>query len=252
MAKKRFYAVAVGRKPGIYPAWQGPGGARAEVDKFAGARYRGFPTRAEAVLWLRQETGGGRPPEEENAAVESIVTQSVPDGVLARAGGEDVRIYTDGACIGNPGPGGYGVVVLAGGQRSELSGGYRLTTNNRMELVACIVGLHTVEASVSVRLFSDSNYVVRAMSEGWAARWRAHGWWRNKREKAENTDLWAHLLELCDEREVEFVWVRGHSGHPMNERCDKLAMSAARRDDLPADEGYEQAVADAPEQLSLV
>ena len=142
-------------------------------------------------------------------------------------------------------------MLLEGQQRTELSGGYRQTTNNRMELMACIVGLRAYQGPGPVRVLSDSNYVVRAMTEGWAARWRAHGWWRNKREKAENSDLWMQLLKLADEREVEFVWVRGHSGHPLNELCDRLAMQAAHGRGLPADEEYEKSVSNAPDQLSF-
>lgn len=256
MAKNRFYAVAVGGQPGIYEAWDGSGGAREQVDGFRGARYRGFPTRAEAEAWLARETGIGRatdqaaePAPESTLRFAEVVSHGA---ILAQAGGEAVHIYTDGACVGNPGPGGYGVVIIEGDGRRELAGGFRLTTNNRMEILACIVGLRAYKGPAPVRLFSDSSYVVRAMSEGWAARWRAHGWWRNKRERAENVDLWAQLLELCEARDVEFVWVRGHSGHPMNERCDQLALEAARRSDLPPDRGYEEGIARAPEQLRFV
>lgn len=154
---------------------------------------------------------------------------------------KQVVIYTDGACLGNPGPGGYGAVLLYGGQRKELAGGFRLTTNNRMELMAAIVALRALKTKCSVKLHSDSQYVVQAIRQGWAARWQAQGWMRNKKEKAINPDLWAQLLELCREHEVEFIWVRGHAGNRENERCDELAVAAAQQAHLPADAGYEAA-----------
>ena len=150
-----------------------------------------------------------------------------------------VTIHTDGACIGNPGPGGYGVVLQFGEHRKELSGGYRLTTNNRMELMGPIKALQTLEQSYFVILYSDSRYVVDAIEKGWVERWRAKGWMRNKKDRAVNPDLWKCLLDLCSEHEVEFRWVRGHAGNRYNERCDRLATQAARQNGLPIDEGYE-------------
>jgi ribonuclease HI len=149
-----------------------------------------------------------------------------------------VDLYTDGACIGNPGPGGYGVVLLYKNVRKELSGGYRETTNNRMELMAAIVGLRALKQKCKVTLYSDSEYLINALSEGWAEKWRENGWKRNKRRRAFNPDLWRELLRLCDYHEIEFKWVRGHEGNAENERCDKLAMGAARQQNLPIDFGY--------------
>jgi ribonuclease HI len=148
-------------------------------------------------------------------------------------------IYTDGACLGNPGPGGYGVIVDGGGSCGEKSGGFRLTTNNRMEITAAIVGLESVPPKCSITLYSDSQYLVKAINEGWAVRWRSKNWMRTSKDKALNPDLWARLLKLCEEREVEFRWVRGHNGHSQNERCDQLANTAAKRGNLPVDKGYE-------------
>lgn len=150
-----------------------------------------------------------------------------------------VTVYTDGACSGNPGPGGYGIVLLYGSHRKELSGGYRTTTNNRMELMAAIVGLKALNEKCHVELNSDSEYVVNAMSEGWAKRWRTNGWKRNKKDKALNPDLWGQLLSLCDYHDVGFKWVRGHAGDSENERCDQLAVQAAQQVDLLADLEYE-------------
>ena len=153
-----------------------------------------------------------------------------------------MTIYTDGACLGNPGPGGYGVVLLYNDHRKEISGGFRLTTNNRMEIYAAIAGLSVLNCSCEVTLFTDSRYLADAMNKGWVRRWKANGWMRNNRDKALNVDLWERLLELCERHKVKFVWVKGHDGNPENERCDELSTSAARLSDLPADEGYERSV----------
>ncbi|MFO7772364.1 MAG: ribonuclease HI [Dehalococcoidia bacterium] len=149
-----------------------------------------------------------------------------------------VTIYTDGACIGNPGPGGYAAIILYQGERKELSGGYRRTTNNRMEIMAAIVGLGALRERCQVTLYSDSEYLVKAMSRGWAQRWRANGWKRNKREKALNPDLWERLLQLCERHEVHLRWIKGHAENAENIRCDELAMQAAQQPNLPVDEGY--------------
>ena len=154
------------------------------------------------------------------------------------AGGA-VIIYTDGACLGNPGPGGYGVVLLSDGNRKELSGGFRETTNNRMELMAAIVGLEALNDTGKVTLYSDSKYVVDAVAKGWAKRWRTNGWMRNRREAALNPDLWERLLTLAEGHQVDFRWVRGHRGVVENERVDRLATTAARGRDLPPDPGYQ-------------
>ncbi len=151
---------------------------------------------------------------------------------------EQVTNYTDGACLGNPGPGGYGAVLLYGSQRKELSGGFKLTTNNRMEITAALVALEALREPCRVTLFSDSQYLVYAMSKGWAQRWQDNGWKRNRREDAVNPDLWERMLELCRRHTVEFRWVRGHSGMKENERCDRLAVAAARDSVLPDDLGY--------------
>lgn len=150
-----------------------------------------------------------------------------------------VIIYTDGACLGNPGPGGYGVVLIYGKHRKELSGGFRLTTNNRMELSAAIAGLKSLKTPCIVTLHTDSQYLVNAMTKGWALKWREQGWMRTKKDRAQNPDLWEQMLALCSRHDVSFKWVRGHAGDMENERCDTLATTAARRNDLPPDEGYE-------------
>lgn len=138
-----------------------------------------------------------------------------------------VEIHTDGACSGNPGPGGYGVILRNGNYVKELSAGYKKTTNNRMELRAVIAGLKALKTKCKVDIFSDSKYIVDAVQNGWAKRWQMNNWYRNKRERALNPDLWQELLQLLDEHTVRFHWVKGHAGHRENERCDQLAVKAA-------------------------
>jgi len=147
-------------------------------------------------------------------------------------------LYTDGACSNNPGPGGYGVVLVYDSNRRELSGGFQRTTNNRMEIFAAIAGLEALKEPCRVTLTSDSQYLVNGIQKGWALKWKANGWMRNKKEKAINPDLWERLLRLCDIHDVHFEWVRGHAGHPENERCDELATAAARGPDKAVDSGY--------------
>lgn len=153
---------------------------------------------------------------------------------------KEVLLYTDGACSGNPGPGGYGTVLRYNGTQKELSGGFRRTTNNRMELLAAIAGLEALKEPCAVHLHSDSQYVVNAMAQGWAEHWRANGWRRNKKERAVNPDLWERLLTAAKRHRVSWVWVRGHNGDPLNERADRLAVAAAAAPGLPADSVYEQ------------
>jgi len=148
---------------------------------------------------------------------------------------KEVTIYSDGACSGNPGPGGYGVILSFNGVKKELSGGFRHTTNNRMELMGAIVGLEALKEKCSVTMVTDSRYIVDGIEKGWAKRWRANGWMRNKKEPAINPDLWERLLAGIEKHMVNFRWVRGHNGHPENERCDALAVAAAARSDLPED-----------------
>ena len=139
---------------------------------------------------------------------------------------KEVELYTDGACRGNPGRGGWGAILVYGKFERELSGGERETTNNRMELTAAIVGLEALKEPCRVTLYSDSKYLVDAFLLGWVESWRAHGW-RRGRDELKNPDLWARLYELTNIHEVNFVWVKGHNGHDYNERCDKLATAYA-------------------------
>lgn len=134
-----------------------------------------------------------------------------------------IDVYTDGSCRKNPGPGGWGVVLVYNGHEKELSGGEAETTNNRMELTAVIKALEAVKEPCHITLTSDSKYVIDALEKGWARSWQSKGWKRSDGSKALNPDLWEKLLALCEIHEIEFVWVKGHAGHPYNERCDELA-----------------------------
>ncbi len=142
---------------------------------------------------------------------------------------KQVKIFTDGACLGNPGPGGYGVILKYKDTEKELSGGEPETTNNRMELTAAIAALEALKTPCRVRLYSDSQYLINAFELGWLDKWKTSGWKRAHNAEVKNTDLWQRLSELTAIHKVEFVWVRGHDGHPENERCDSLANGFAKR-----------------------
>ena len=158
---------------------------------------------------------------------------------------QSVSIYTDGSARGNPGPGGYGAVLHfldpAGKlHKLELSCGYELTTNNRMELLAAIVALEALKRPCSVKLYSDSQYLVNAFNQHWVEGWLKRGWKNASKQPVKNVDLWKRLLAAKDPHTVEFIWVKGHAGHPENERCDELATAAADADGRLIDEGFAQ------------
>jgi ribonuclease HI len=149
-----------------------------------------------------------------------------------------VTIHTDGACLGNPGPGGFGAVLAFGDTKREISGGFRLTTNNRMELLAVIEALTSLTRPCAVTLVTDSRYVHDAIEKRWLASWQKKGWVNAEKKPVKNQDLWRRLIPLLVTHKVRFSWVRGHTGNPDNERCDVLARSAATKSGLPADTGY--------------
>lgn len=142
---------------------------------------------------------------------------------------KNVEIFTDGACSGNPGPGGWSAILRYNGNEKELSGGAADTTNNRMEITAVLQALTALKEPCNVTLYSDSQYVCNALKLGWAKKWKANNWMRNKKEPALNPDLWEKLLEQYDRHNVTVVWVKGHAGHPENERCDRLAVEQAKK-----------------------
>lgn len=237
--KKKYYAVVKGRKLGIYTHWFGPGGAHEQVDRFAGAIYKGFTRRDEALTFLKSTRNDENEPH--ITIAKNITTrQSSQDATSLDSNKAPVLIFTDGSALGNPGPGGYGAIIVRDNARFELSGGFRRTTNNRMELMACIVGLEQLTSPAVVRVTSDSRYVVDGIAKGWAERWQKNNWMRTKTEPALNADLWQRLLALCRVHSVAFKWIKGHAGHPENERCDQLAVSAASQSGLPPDTIYEE------------
>ncbi|MDR1563424.1 MAG: ribonuclease HI [Oscillospiraceae bacterium] len=142
---------------------------------------------------------------------------------------KQIEIFTDGSCSQNPGPGGWGAVLRYGGHEKELSGGCGETTNNRMELTAVIEALKCLKEPCSVTLTTDSQYIVNAVSKGWAKAWQAKNWRKGDGKPALNPDLWAELLDLLTKHNVSFNWVRGHNGHPENERCDSLAVEQTNK-----------------------
>lgn len=150
-----------------------------------------------------------------------------------------VELYTDGACSGNPGKGGYGAILKYGEKERRLSAGYRLTTNNRMELLAAIVGLEQLKYPCDVDLYSDSKYLADSVTKGWVYGWKKKGWRKSDGKPALNVDLWERLLVQLNRHQVTILWIKGHAGHPYNEQCDRMAVAAAAGSDLLEDTGYE-------------
>lgn len=228
MAPKKYYAIVSGRKPGIYDNWTE---AQEQVSGYTGAKFKGFPTRKEAEAWMKNPVYSRSAAKNRPKAAPSISDTAPKTG--------EVTIYTDGGACRNPGPGGYGIVQIYNNELKELSGGYQLTTNNRMELMGCIVALRELEyRNKPVTLYSDSSYVVNGIIKGWAKNWREKGWIKSDKKPAVNPDLWAELLDLVEDLNITFKWVKGHAGNPMNERCDELAVAAAKQEGLPVDAGY--------------
>jgi ribonuclease HI len=238
---KKLYIVVRGRQPGLYFTWSGANGAEAQVKGVVGAVFKGFSEPAEAGRWLRsiQVDPAGLPPE----LIELLKTAEGDSNSQVESQEElskgKVVIYTDGACVGNPGPGGFAAVLIFGKRRKEISGGFRLTTNNRMELIACIKALQVLKNPSQVVLYSDSRYVVDGMAKGWAEKWKTNGWQRNGSQNVENADLWEELLRESNRHTVEFRWVKGHASFPENARCDRLAVIASQGQRLVDDKGYD-------------
>ncbi|MGA2508514.1 MAG: ribonuclease HI [Chitinispirillaceae bacterium] len=146
-----------------------------------------------------------------------------------------IIVYTDGACSGNPGPGGFGAILMYDSREKELSGGFRNTTNNRMELMGAIAALETLKEPCDVTIVTDSQYLVNAVEKGWVYAWKENGWRKKDKKMALNIDLWERLLVSLSKHTVTFHWIRGHTGHVENERCDALAVAASLAPDLPED-----------------
>jgi ribonuclease HI len=230
--KSTYYAVKSGHKPGIYRSWEE---CRRHVEGYSNAEYKRFANLDEAEHYLN---GKARPKPADDPVQMTLTRPRRDESAL-----KEVTIYADGACMGNPGPGGYGVIITYGERRKELSAGFRLTTNNRMEILGCIAGLSALKEPCDVTVYSDSRYVVNTMTKSWAIRWRRNEWKRKdadgQTKDALNKDLWIQMLELCDKHSVQFKWIRGHSGNEGNERCDELARTAASAGSLGIDTAYE-------------
>ncbi len=155
---------------------------------------------------------------------------------------KQIRMFTDGAARGNPGRGGYGVVLLNRSHRRELSAGFERTTNNRMELMAVIAGLESLRFPCEVEVFSDSKYIINAMNQNWIAGWKARGWQRQRSQLLKNADLWKLLDRARAPHQMTWTWVKGHAGHRENERCDQLATAVADSGDLDVDGGFIKAL----------
>ena len=235
--QKKYYVVIRGFKPGIYDKWYGDNGAEIQVRGFSKPVYKGFRTLKEAEAW--KKTFEGKNSSVIQHPILTTTTLQVKDSHI-----EDEKpnlvIYTDGGALGNPGPGGYAAIIIKDEEVREFSGGYRLTTNNRMELMACIRALENLEQNSSIVLHSDSKYVVDAINKGWAERWRANNWMRNKAAPAKNADLWQRLLGLCKQHHIQFKWVKGHANNEGNERCDQLVKIVAKSTGLPTDDIFEK------------
>ncbi len=228
MAKKKFYAVAAGRQCGIFTDWSI---TEKQVKGFGGAKFKSFSTRADAEKWLDDPVYQKKP---------SSTGRKTERKVYPEDESTDIVIYTDGSSLNNPGPGGYGVVILEAGREKELSGGYRLTTNNRMEMMAAIVALRQLETGTKpIKLYSDSSYLVNGINKGWVKKWQSNGWKKSDGQDVLNIDLWQELIQLAANNNVQFRWVKGHAGNVYNEQCDQLAVNFAKQKSLPVDSGYE-------------
>ncbi len=231
-SEKKFYAVAVGRRPGIFTDWPS---AEAQVKGYAGARYQSFPSQGEARAWLENPVYKKKDQCPNTHAPLPVRPAQRPGAII---------VFTDGGCSNNPGPGGYGIVIEEDLERREISGGYRLTTNNRMEMMAALVALESLRQCGSpIDLYSDSSYLVNGISKGWARKWRTNDWCKADGGEVMNVDLWQRLLLLVEALDVRFHWVKGHAGHAGNERCDQLAVAATKLPELPVDGGYQDAAA---------
>ncbi len=153
---------------------------------------------------------------------------------------KEIIIYTDGSSRGNPGPGGYGTVLIYQGHKKELNQGYKKTTNNRMEIMAAIAGLESLKEPCKVTIYSDSKYVVDSMDKGWLFGWKKKGWSRGPKKPLKNADLWKRMDLATQGHDISWKWVKGHAGIPENERCDELANEAAESPNKPVDEGFKE------------
>ncbi len=229
MAKQKFYAIARGYETGIYTSWPE---AKNLIDGYKGAMYKSFYSREEAEAWLENPGYSPKGKKPIGGVSQSPKIFSKKDGII---------IFSDGGSINNPGPGGYGAIIIKNGEEIELSRGYSLTTNNRMELMGVIAALESIKGSKEkVRVYTDSRYVVDAMTKGWIKNWQRNGWLKSDKTPVLNRDLWEKLVKLTAEFDIEFNWVKGHAGNHYNERCDSLAVSSAKSGKYIVDEAFER------------
>lgn len=236
--RKKYYAVFQGHAPGIYIDWDS---ASAQVRGFKGAKYKSFSDERSAILWLRACVLNASEAVSPNliALIKGLETKDVSTPKSSPETSENtIIIHTDGGASPNPGKGGYGIVLQKGKHRKELSAGFALTTNNRMEMLAVIEALRALKSASSVILYSDSRYVVDSISKGWVYGWLKRGWKKSDGQAPENVDLWKLLLPLLKKHNVDLQWVKGHGGNKENERCDFLANQARKHKNLLTDEGY--------------
>ena len=215
--RKNFYAVKVGRQPGIYTTWAE---CEQQVRGFPGARYKGFVTKTQAIGWLNKKEDESPVPKWVAEPNKVETEETLLDGI---------NLYTDGSCLKNPGVGGWAAIIVIGESVRELAGGTADTTNNRMEMTAAINGLEALPVGAIVNLHTDSQYLKNAFTRYWLANWKRYGWKTANGSDVLNKDLWLRLDNLCQTRQVKFHWVKGHAGHKYNERCDTLARSEAMK-----------------------
>ena len=222
MAKQKFYVVWEGVTPGVYTSWTD---CQLQIKGYEGAKYKSFDTREEAERALATSPYAyiGKNAKKNS---EKVSSETLPACVI------DNSLAVDAACSGNPGPGGWGAVLRYrfNGKvyEKELSGGDASTTNNRMELTAFIEALRQLKEPCEVRLCSDSQYVINGLEKGWARGWKRRGWKKSDGSPALNPDLWEQALEQEARHKITYVWVKGHAGHPENERCDQLAVAQSQ------------------------
>lgn len=228
MAKKKWYAVAKGKTRKIFTQWFGPDGAKSAVDGFKGAVYKSFYDYQDALDFM-------------NNVSDTKKEKKSFSGDEPEINNDHVTVFTDGGCINNPGPGGYGAVIIYDGEIKELSGGKRHTTNNRMEMLACIKAFEFLKNEKrKIILHTDSAYIVNAVNKGWIYSWEKNNWVKSDKNNVLNSDLWKEIKYYYKKLNIEFRWVKGHAGIKYNERCDELANSQARSASTEIDQWFEE------------
>ncbi|PIE74740.1 MAG: ribonuclease HI [Deltaproteobacteria bacterium] len=226
MGQKKWYAVRKGYKTGIYKSWFGEDGAKKQVDGYKGAQYKGFTNINDAENFMSGKSGLSV--SHKNSENSHHINENM------------IIVYTDGGCINNPGAGGYGAVIIKNGIVHKLSGGRRYTTNNRMEMLACIKALEYLKLEKrEIVVYTDSAYIVNAVNKKWLFSWQKNNFIKSDGKEVLNRDLWIEILKYLNLLNVKLRWVKGHSGIEYNEICDKLANSEARKNSSERDKWFE-------------